>query len=80
MTGTFTEDARTVDGGDCTTAGQSLDWSDLGLLIRASVEQGVDPAPVAMVEELRRRQVEAGHGGEDFARIVESLRDVRSDR
>ncbi|GAB6938615.1 NAD(P)-binding domain-containing protein [Isoptericola variabilis] len=67
-------DAEAIDSGDYSSPVQSLDWSDLGHLVRASEEQGVDPAPIAMVEELRRRQVDAGHGAEGFARIYESLR------
>ncbi|MGH8965633.1 MAG: NAD(P)-dependent oxidoreductase, partial [Actinomycetes bacterium] len=74
MTEAFAVDAEAVDSGDYTSPTQSLDWSDLGHLVRASEEQGVDPAPIAMVERLRRRQVDAGHGAEDFARIYESLR------
>ncbi|GAA1711472.1 NAD(P)-binding domain-containing protein [Isoptericola hypogeus] len=74
MTEAFAADAATVDGGDYSAGGQSLDWSDLGHLVRASEDLGVDPAPIAMVEELRRRQVDAGHGRDDFARIYESLR------
>ncbi|MGF0116223.1 NAD(P)-dependent oxidoreductase [Promicromonospora sp. Marseille-Q5078] len=74
MTEFFALDAEVIDGGDYSGPVQSLDWSDLGHLVRASEEQGVDPAPIAMVVELRRRQVDAGHGAEDFARIYESLR------
>ncbi|MFD6177365.1 MULTISPECIES: NAD(P)-dependent oxidoreductase [unclassified Isoptericola] len=74
MTAAFALDAEVVDRGDYTAPVQSLDWSDLGHLVRASEEQGVDPAPIAMVEELRRRQVDAGHGAEGFERIYESLR------
>jgi 3-hydroxyisobutyrate dehydrogenase-like beta-hydroxyacid dehydrogenase len=74
MTEAFALDAAVIDAGDYSDPVQSLDWSDLGHLVRASEEQGVDPAPIAMVEELRRRQVAAGHGGADFARIYEGLR------
>ena len=74
MTEYFVLDAEAVDRGDYSDPVQSLDWSDLGHLVRASEEQGVDPAPIAMVEALRRRQVDAGHGADGFARIYESLR------
>lgn len=74
MTEHLEADAEAIDGGDYSAPEQSLDWSDLGHLVRASEEQGVDPAPIALVEELRRRQVEAGHGAESFARIYEELR------
>ncbi|GAB3092662.1 NAD(P)-dependent oxidoreductase [Isoptericola nanjingensis] len=74
MTEYLVLDAEAVDRGDYSDPVQSLDWSDLGHLVRASEEQGVDPAPIAMVEALRRRQVDAGHGADGFARIYESLR------
>ncbi|GAA4422058.1 NAD(P)-binding domain-containing protein [Georgenia halophila] len=74
MTSAFEADAEIVDSGSYATDGQTLDWSDLSHLVRVSEEQGVDPAPIAMVEQLRRRQVDAGHGGDAFARIYESLR------
>lgn len=67
--------AAIVDGGDYTVDGQqSLDFSDLSHIVRASDEQGVDPAPVAAVQSLISRQIGAGHGQEGFARIFESLR------
>ncbi|MEB8340820.1 NAD(P)-dependent oxidoreductase [Streptomyces endophyticus] len=67
--------AEVVDGGDYTVPGQqSLDFSDLSHLVRASEEQGVDPAPIAAVQALISRQIDAGHGSEGFARIYESLR------
>ncbi|MCK9795753.1 NAD(P)-binding domain-containing protein [Isoptericola sp. 4D.3] len=74
MTEMFALDAEVIDSGDYSDPVQSLDWSDLGHLVRASEEQGVDPAPIAMVEQLRRRQVDAGHGAQGFARIYEGLR------
>ena len=74
MTGGFSGFAEVVDGGDYTVAGQqSLDFSDLSHIVRASTEQGVNAAPIAMVQELITRQVTAGHGSEGFARIYESL-------
>lgn len=75
MTSGFAEMAEVVDGGDYTVAGQqSLDFSDLSDIVRASDEQGVNPAPIAMVQALIRCQVAAGHGSEAFARIYEGLR------
>lgn len=75
MTAGFAHDAAVIDGGDYTVPGQqSLDFSDLGHIVRASEEQGVDPAPVAAVQELISRQIAAGHGAEGFARVYESLR------
>ncbi|MFJ9179990.1 NAD(P)-dependent oxidoreductase [Streptomyces sp. NPDC102360] len=70
--------AEVVDGGDYTVPGQqSLDFSDLSHLVRASADQGVDPTPIAAVQELIGRQIAAGHGPEGLARIYESLRAPR---
>lgn len=75
MTAGFAGYAAVVDGGDYTVPGQqSLDFSDLSHIVRASEEQGVDPAPVAAVQELISRQIADGHGAEGFARLYESLR------
>lgn len=55
---------------------QSLDWTAtlLDTIARASREQGVEPAPVAMVQRLVTEQIRDGHGGEDFDRIIETMR------
>lgn len=75
MTAAFALDAAVVDGGDYTVPGQqSLEFSDLGHIVRASHEQGVNPAPIAAVQALVSRQIAAGHGDEGFARIYEALR------
>jgi 3-hydroxyisobutyrate dehydrogenase-like beta-hydroxyacid dehydrogenase len=75
MTRGFAGLARVVDGGDYTVAGQqSLDFSDLSHIVRASAEQGVNPATLAAVQDLISRQVAAGHGSDGLARIYESLR------
>ncbi|MFG3188081.1 NAD(P)-dependent oxidoreductase [Streptomyces omiyaensis] len=75
MTGGFAGFAEVVDGGDYTVAGQqSLEFSNLGLFVEASAEQGVSAEPIAMVQRLIQRQVDAGHGTEGFARIIESLK------
>ncbi|MDR7309406.1 3-hydroxyisobutyrate dehydrogenase-like beta-hydroxyacid dehydrogenase [Nocardioides luteus] len=75
MTEELADYAKVIDGGDYTVPGQqSLDFSDLSHLVRASEEEGVDPSPIAMVQELISRQVAAGHGSEGFARVYESLR------
>lgn len=75
MTPGFYRSAEVIDGGDYTVPGrQSLDFSDLGHIVRASEEQGVDPATIAAVQGLISRQTEAGHGSEAFERIYESLR------
>lgn len=67
--------AKVIDGGDYTVAGQqSLEFSDLSHIVRASEEQGVDPAPIAAVQALISRQIDAGYGSEGLPRVVESLR------
>lgn len=80
MTASFPHMARVVDGGDYGDAGQSLDWTATALdtIARASREQGVEPVPIDMVAGLVRRQIEDGHGAEDFDRIVESMRGSRA--
>lgn len=75
MTASFAGFARIIDGGDYAVAGQqSLDFSDLSYIVRASDEQGVNPATLAAVQALIGRQVAAGHGSEGFSRIYESFR------
>jgi hypothetical protein len=75
MTHGLADYGKVVDGGDHTVPGQqSLEFSDLSHLVRASEEQGVDPAPIAAVQALISRQIAAGHGAEGFTRIYESLR------
>ncbi|KUL63459.1 MULTISPECIES: NAD(P)-dependent oxidoreductase [unclassified Streptomyces] len=75
MTGELARFAEVIDGGDYTVPGQqSLEFSNLGLFIEASAEQGVSAEPIAMVQRLIQRQVDAGHGEEGFARIIESIK------
>ncbi|MCT2587066.1 NAD(P)-dependent oxidoreductase [Actinophytocola sp. S1-96] len=74
MTAHFARSAEIIDGGDYTVPGQSLDFSDLGHIVQASEEQGVDPATIVAVQGLIDQQVAAGHGAEVFERIYESLR------
>jgi len=75
MTGAFQEFAEVIDGGDYTVAGQqSLEFSDLGDLLAAGSHQGVSTEVVAMVQGLIQRQIDAGHGKEGFARIIESIK------
>ncbi|MFD7077544.1 NAD(P)-dependent oxidoreductase [Nocardioides sp. NPDC059952] len=67
--------AKVIDGGDYTVAGQqSLEFSDLAHIVRASEEEGVDPSPIATVQALISAQMAAGHGSEGLARIYEGLR------
>ncbi|MEV0597017.1 NAD(P)-dependent oxidoreductase [Nonomuraea cavernae] len=75
MTDGFQEYAAVIDGGDYTVEGQqSLEFSDLGDLLAASSGQGVSTEVVAMVQGLIQRQIDAGHGKEGFARIIESIK------
>ncbi|MFE9745403.1 NAD(P)-dependent oxidoreductase [Saccharothrix saharensis] len=75
MTGGFAGFAAVVDGGDYTVPGQqSLEFSDLGDMVAASAAQGISTEVVDVVQNLIRRQVEAGHGKEGFARIYESIK------
>ena len=74
MTGAFQGFAAVIDGGDYTVDGQqSLDFSDLGDILTASSDQGISTDVVAMVQRLIKHQIDAGHGHEGFARIMESI-------
>jgi 3-hydroxyisobutyrate dehydrogenase-like beta-hydroxyacid dehydrogenase len=75
MTDAFDGFATVIDGGDFTVGGQqSLEFSDLGDILRASSEQGISTEVVATVQRLLQRQIDAGHGAEAFPRIIESIR------
>ncbi|MFE3247361.1 NAD(P)-dependent oxidoreductase [Streptomyces sp. NPDC059209] len=75
MTGALEGLAAVVDGGDYTVDGQqSLEFSSLDDLLSASSDQGISTEAVAMVQRLIQRQIDAGHGGEGFARIIESIK------
>ncbi|TDC85652.1 NAD(P)-dependent oxidoreductase [Micromonospora sp. KC606] len=75
MTGALGEFAAVIDGGDYTVEGQqSLQFSSLGDLLAASAGQGISTEVVAMVQRLIQRQIDAGHGNEGFARIIESIK------
>ncbi len=66
--------AGVIDGGDYGVPGQqSLEFSDLGKMVEASAAQGISTEVVGMVQGLIRRQIDAGHGSDGFARIVESI-------
>jgi 3-hydroxyisobutyrate dehydrogenase-like beta-hydroxyacid dehydrogenase len=74
MTAAFAGIADVIDGGDYAVPGQSLEFSDLGDVLAAGAAQGIDNSAVAMVQSLIRRQIDAGFGTVDFARIYESVR------
>ncbi|MGW9196917.1 NAD(P)-dependent oxidoreductase [Micromonospora chersina] len=80
MTGAFQGFAAVVDGGDYTVEGQqSLAFSDLALsgIVAASADQGIGTDVLDVVQRLLRRQIDAGHGPEGFARLIESIRQPR---
>ena len=75
MTGELAGFAGIIDRRDYQGEGQqSLEFSDLGDILRASEEQGIGTDVVEPVQSLIRRQVAAGHGKEGFARIYEQIR------
>lgn len=65
-----------LDNRDYSHPIQSLEWTTslLGTIERASLEQGITPAPTELVQRLVRQQIDAGHGNDDFDRIIESMR------
>ncbi|WP_433871674.1 NAD(P)-dependent oxidoreductase [Saccharopolyspora sp. CA-218241] len=75
MTEFFAWQAATVDD-RAYQGGQSMRFTEpvLAAIARASEEQGVDPAPIAMVRSLVQEQIALGHGAADFDRIYEGLR------
>ncbi|MEQ7006105.1 NAD(P)-binding domain-containing protein [Actinopolymorpha sp. B17G11] len=75
MTGSFAETAAIIDAKDYTGEGQqSLEFSDLGDIMRASIDQGVSLEVLKPVHDLIRRQIDTGFGEQGFARIFEELR------
>jgi 3-hydroxyisobutyrate dehydrogenase-like beta-hydroxyacid dehydrogenase len=75
MTGALAGFAATIDAKDYDGAGQqSLEFSDLGKIVAASVEQGVSAEVLEPVHRMIRRQIAAAHGKRGFARIFEELR------
>lgn len=78
MTGSFGHAAEIIDSEDYQRAGlQSLEFSDLGSIIRATADQGVNTGVLDAVQALIRRQIDAGHGSHGFDRIFEELRAPR---
>lgn len=69
------EYATVIDGGDYSVPGQqSLYFSDLTDIVNASREQGISTEVVDVVQHLIHRQIDAGHGNDGFARIIESIK------
>jgi len=71
--------AEIVDGGDYALPGQqSLRFSDISEIIEASRGQGISTEVVDVVQRLIHRQIDAGHGSDGFARIIESIKDQKA--
>ena len=78
MTASFGPTAAVVDAGDYERPGlQSLEFSDLGAIVRATTDQGVHTGVLDAVQALIRRQIDAGYGNHSFDRIFEELRAER---
>jgi 3-hydroxyisobutyrate dehydrogenase-like beta-hydroxyacid dehydrogenase len=71
----ITEYAEVIDGGDYSLPGQqSLEFSDISDIVDASRGQGISTELVDVVQRLIHRQIDAGHGRDGFARVVESIK------
>jgi 3-hydroxyisobutyrate dehydrogenase-like beta-hydroxyacid dehydrogenase len=67
--------ADVIDGGDYSVPGQqSLEFSDITDIVEASRAQGISTELVDVVQRLIHRQIDAGHGKEGFARVIESIK------
>ncbi|MFG2342038.1 NAD(P)-dependent oxidoreductase [Streptomyces yangpuensis] len=76
MTAFLPGQAEFIDKGDYTTAVQSLAFNKGGLdhIIRISEHQGIDADIMKPIAELIDRQVEAGHGSDSLARLIEGMK------
>lgn len=76
MTEAFREFATVVDGRHYRVPGQSLEWTRpvFDLIARTSEEQGVDKTLITVLRDVAQRQIDAGHGADDLARLYEGLR------
>lgn len=69
------EYADVIDGGDYSLPGQqSLEFSDVSDIVAASRAQGISTEVVDVVQRLIHRQLDAGHGADGLARMIESIR------
>ena len=69
------EYAEIIDGGDYSAPGQqSLEFSDISDIIEASRALGISTEVVDVVQRLIHRQIDAGHGRDGFARVIESIK------
>lgn len=75
MTGGLAGYADIIDGGDYSLPGQqSLEFSDISDIVDASGAQGISTEVVDVVQRLIHRQIDAGHGRDGFARVIESIK------
>jgi 3-hydroxyisobutyrate dehydrogenase-like beta-hydroxyacid dehydrogenase len=75
MTGGLAGYADIIDGGDYSLPGQqSLEFSDISDIVDASRAQGISTELVDVVQRFIHRQIDAGHGGDGFARAIESIK------
>jgi hypothetical protein len=51
-----------------------MELSGLEHIHATSVEAGVDPRLPALLRDLARRAIDAGHGADSWSRVVEVLR------
>jgi 3-hydroxyisobutyrate dehydrogenase-like beta-hydroxyacid dehydrogenase len=71
----ITQYADVIDGGDYSLPGQqSLEFSDISDIVEASRDQGISTEIVDVVQRLIHRQIDAGHGRDGFARVIESIK------
>jgi 3-hydroxyisobutyrate dehydrogenase-like beta-hydroxyacid dehydrogenase len=71
----ITEYAEIIDGGDYSLAGQQcLEFSDISDIVDASRAQGISTELVDVVQRFIHRQIDAGHGRDGFARVIESIK------
>jgi 3-hydroxyisobutyrate dehydrogenase-like beta-hydroxyacid dehydrogenase len=69
------EYAEVIDGGDYSVPGQqSLEFSDISDIVDASRAQGISTELVDVVQRLIHRQIDAGHGTDGVARVIESIK------
>jgi 3-hydroxyisobutyrate dehydrogenase-like beta-hydroxyacid dehydrogenase len=75
VVGVISEYAEVIDGGDYSVPGQqSLLFSDISDIVNASRAQGISTEVVDVVQRLIHRQIDAGHGTDGLARVIESIK------
>ena len=79
MTAALPAGAALVDGGDYSTDVQDLEFNRTGLdtIIHASEDAGIGSDILESIRAMVERQIDAGHGDEHFAQMIESIRGRR---